>query len=111
MSDMWTYRGGLIEHEADLAGYSVEATDGEIGTVDEASYDVGEGSIVVDTGFWIFGKKRMIPAGVIDSINHRDRKVRVAMTKEQIKGAPDFDAARRRADDYRGDLQSWYGQF
>ena len=35
---------------ADLVGYKVEATDGHIGSIDQASYDVGEASLVVDTG-------------------------------------------------------------
>ena len=41
--------------------------------------------LVVDTGFWIFGKKRLIPAGVVDRVDHDDRKVYVSMTKDQIK--------------------------
>ena len=46
---------------------------------------------MVDTGFWIFGKKRMIPAGVVRAIDVDEKKVFVAMTKDEIKGAPDYD--------------------
>ena len=45
----------------------------------------------MDTGFWIFGKKRMIPAGVVTSVDHEDETVSVGMTKDQIKSAPDYD--------------------
>ncbi|HXH33677.1 MAG TPA: PRC-barrel domain containing protein, partial [Plantibacter sp.] len=62
---------------ADLIGYSVEATDGGIGKVDEATNEVGSSYIVVDTGPWIFGKKRMLPAGVIDRVDRDDEKVYV----------------------------------
>ena len=64
MVEIWTYR------ETDwptrnLMGFSVEAIDGSIGKVDEASNDVGAAYLVVDTGPWIFGKKVMLPAGLI----------------------------------------------
>jgi hypothetical protein len=45
-----------------------EASDGHIGDIDEVSFDIGSGCIIVDTGFWIFGKKGMVPAGMIEKI-------------------------------------------
>ena len=46
---------------------------------------------MVDTGFWIFGKKRLIPAGAITAVDHDGKTLRVTMTKDQIKNAPDYD--------------------
>jgi len=63
----------------------------------------------LDTGFWIFGKKRMIPAGVITRIDHDDRNVYVTLTKDQIKQAPDFDETRREQEAYRKELADYYG--
>jgi hypothetical protein len=60
-----TYRessGMTATGPADLVGFDVEATDGNIGKIDEATYDVGGSYVVVDTGPWIFGKKVMLPA-------------------------------------------------
>jgi hypothetical protein len=93
--DVWSFPNGLGHSViADIAGYQVVATDGEIGHVDLAVDQITErldgSAIVVDTGFWIFGKKRMIPAGVIDSIDAEQRTVQVMMTKDQIKHAPDY---------------------
>ena len=87
----WNYREDLATVQRDLTGYDVEAADGSIGKIDEASNDAGASYVVVDTGFWIFGKKRLIPAGVIERIDDGARQVYVAMTKDQIKNAPDFD--------------------
>ena len=42
--------------------------DGSIGKVDDATNDVGGSFIVVDTGPWIFGKKVLLPAGVISGL-------------------------------------------
>ena len=66
---------------ADLNGFDVEATDGSIGHVDEARYDVGSSYLVVDTGPWIFGKKVLLPAGALTRVDLEDKKVYVRLTK------------------------------
>jgi hypothetical protein len=88
---IWMYRDSVATVN-DLVGYDVEATDGSIGKIDDASRETGRQYLVVDTGFWIFGKKRLIPAGVVQRVDADDRKVYVSMTKDQIKQAPDHDA-------------------
>jgi hypothetical protein len=115
MSELWTFQiveievpGTTPELPPDLAGYDVEATDGHIGKVDEASYEAGSSCVVVDTGFWIFGKKRMIPAGVIERIDPEGRKLYVSLTKDDIKDAPDFDETRREQEAYRKELSDHY---
>jgi hypothetical protein len=37
----------------------------------------------------------MIPAGVVERIDDTERKVFVAMTKDEIKSAPDFEDVHR----------------
>jgi hypothetical protein len=106
--EIWTYREPSWT-TTDLTGYKVEALDGGIGKIDEASYEVGAGYIVVDTGPWIFGKKVMLPAGVITRVDPEEEKVFVNLTKEQIKDAPEFDEGADRDDAYRGKLGSYYG--
>jgi hypothetical protein len=93
---MWDYRADLRVLDRDLVGFDVEATDGRIGKIDESTNSVGASYLVVDTGFWIFGKKRMIPAGVAERIDHADQKVYVGLTKDEIKSAPDFEEQHRR---------------
>jgi hypothetical protein len=92
---MWEYRGELRTLDRDLVGYDVETVDGKIGKIDESSNEAGTAYLVVDTGFWIFGKKRLIPAGVVDRIDDVERKAYVRMTKDQIKSAPDFEEQHR----------------
>jgi hypothetical protein len=95
----------------DITGYEVEATDGHIGKVDEATNEPQSSCLVVDTGFWIFGKKRMIPAGVVQRIDSDEKKVFVGMTKNQIKDAPDYDADRHATDErgYHEEVGTYYG--
>jgi PRC-barrel domain len=102
-SDMYRYRQGVYGSGSavDLTGFDVEATDGEIGKVDKANNETSASCLVVDTGFWIFGKKRMIPAGVVQRIDTTDKRVYVNLTKDQIKNAPDYDS--ENAPDYDSD--------
>ena len=81
---LWSYRDQSWTTEQ-LNGYSVEAIDGGIGKIDEASNDVGASYIVVDTGPWIFGKKVMLPAGVISRVDHDDEQVFVNRTKDRSR--------------------------
>ena len=87
------------------------ATDGHIGKVDEASYDVGSSYLVVDTGPWIFGKKVLLPAGTIENVDVENKRVFVDRTKDEIKDSPRFDAASYRQPDYRSDVGNYYGRF
>ena len=105
--DIWTYRSQATE--MDLTGFTVEAIDGDIGKVDEATYDVGGSYVVVDTGPWIFGKKVMLPAGVIRDIDLDADTVFVTRTKDEIKNAPEFDDTLTRDEGYRTRLGSYYG--
>ena len=66
-------------------------------------------AIVVDTGPWIFGKKVMLPAGVIDRVDFDDEKVFVNRTKDEIKNAPEYDDALSTTTAYRGELGTYYG--
>ena len=112
-TDLWTYHDTSWTTGADVVGYSVEAIDGSIGKVDEASNEVGSSYIVVDTGPWIFGKKVMLPAGIIQNVDRHDEKVFVNRTKDEIKNAPEYDSDRYEdetyRDTYRSDLGSYYG--
>ena len=111
-SDVWTYRDtalGSATSGTDVVGYDVEALDGSIGKVDEATFDAGSAYIVVDTGPWIFGKKVMLPAGVIRDADRNEEKVFVNRTKDQIKNAPEFDDTLTGDEAYRGQLGSYYG--
>lgn len=111
MSDIvWSYRDSEWSQDRDLVGYEVEADGGRIGTVDEASNEASAQWLVVDTGFWIFGKKRLIPAGAISSVEHDDKTLHVNMTKDQIKGAPDYDAENW-TDDSRTQHGDYYGPY
>jgi len=108
--EMWTFTVQTPPN-LDLSGFKVEATDGDIGKVDEATNEIGSSFIIVDTGPWIFGKKVMLPAGVVERIDPESKTVFVDRSKDEIKHAPEYDEKTSRDDqDYRGRLGEHYGQ-
>lgn len=108
--EMWNYRTADESRNAvDMTGFGVEAIDGSIGRVDAASYESDSSLIVVDTGHWIFGKKVMLPAGVIDRIDYDDEKVFVHRTKDEIKHAPEYDEKLAVDMPYRARIAMYYG--
>ena len=110
--DPWSYReqsGMTAQGSANLVGYDVEAADGGIGKVDDATNEVGSSYIVVDTGPWIFGKKVLLPANVTQRIDLDNRTIQVRLTKDQIKASPEFDENAYRNEDYRRRVGTYYG--
>lgn len=106
-TDLWTYGDSAIVGNA-LVGLDVVATDGEIGKVNEATDDAGASAIVVDTGTWIFGKKVLLPAGVIQRVDLDEEKVYVSRTKEEIENAPEY-VGDPTDEEYRARLGAYYG--
>jgi hypothetical protein len=106
----WTYsdKADIRAGTTDLVGLDVEAADGHIGKVDEASYEVGASHLVVDTGPWIFGKKVLLPAGTVENVDVQNRKVYVDRTKDEIKNAPAFDPDTYRDPGYRTQVGDYY---
>ncbi|MEU5400254.1 PRC-barrel domain-containing protein [Streptomyces sp. NPDC005963] len=111
MTNIWGYNAASGHQTgADLTGFKVEATDGQIGKVDKYSEDVDAAHIVVDTGMWIFGKHVLLPAGTISRIDPAEQKVYVDRTKDEIKGSPEFDKDRHIGDaSYHHQVGTYYG--
>jgi hypothetical protein len=108
--EIWTYRAEMIE-DLDVAGFEVEASDGKVGVVTEASNELGSSWLVVDTGPWIIGKKVLMPAGTIEKIDVDERKIYVDRTREEIKAAPEHDPSGYADQEYRLALADYYADF
>ena len=106
--ELWTFRTRSVLG-MDIAGFTVEAIDGKIGKVDEATQEAGGSYVVVDTGPWIFGKKVLLPAGVIQDVDLDTETVFVNRMKDEIKSAPEFDEKQYRDQGYRNQVGEYYG--
>jgi len=108
--ETWIYREEAgYEPDIDLVGFSVEALDGSIGKIDQATYETSMNYVVIDTGPWIFGQKVLLPAGIITGVDYDNESVAVKRTKEEIKNAPPFDESTYQESSYHDEVGSYYG--
>ena len=86
-------------------------SDEKIGSVEHILVDSQSGHFryfVVDTGFWIFGKKVLLPVGRA-VIKYSDRRVEVkGLTKQQAKDLPNFDDLEKVDYDYEEQVRGTY---
>lgn len=88
-ADIWTFPP-TAESVRFLVGYDVEATDGRVGEIDENSLQADSSFIVVDTGWWIFERKRLIPSGLISSISGPEHTIYLSLSKREVNAAPAY---------------------
>lgn len=79
-----------------IDSYSVYSGDDRIGSVDEVLVDDSGRFryLVVDTGFWVFGKKVLLPIGLARFDYNNDRINVDGLTREQVQNLPDFKEAK-----------------
>jgi hypothetical protein len=96
----------------DVSGYSIQATDGEIGEVDDFVLDDDSWTIryiIVDTGNWLPGKKGLVSPSWIAKVDWKNSGVYVNLSREAIKTGPEYDPDKLDRD-YEQQLYSHYGQ-
>jgi hypothetical protein len=93
-----------------VTGYHIEATDGDLGHVEEFIIDDETWEIryiVVDTSNWLLAKKVLIAPRWIERVSWDDAKVYISLSREAIKSGPEYhpDALNR---EYEGKLYDHY---
>lgn len=85
--------------------------DKKVGSVNNILVDDREGWIrylVVDTGFWFFGKKVLLPMGLAN-INYTEQRVYVDdLSKDQVENLPNLDDLERVDQDYEEQVRGVY---
>jgi hypothetical protein len=96
-----------------VTGYSIEAADGEIGHVDGYVLDDGSWAIryiEVATRNWWPGKKVLVSPGWIERVSWPESKVHVGLSREAIKGAPEYVESIPINREYENRLYAHYGR-
>lgn len=100
-----TFEGG------DIKGLSVYAeADEKIGSVSDVLVD-DQGNFryfVIDLGFWIFGKKVLLPVGRTRIDYGADRVYAIGMTREQADHLPEFSSLEKIDYDYEEQVRGVY---
>lgn len=97
-----------------IQGFSVYVEGNEkIGTVEDLLVDEVTGRLrylIVDLGFWIFGKKVLLPVGRARFDQQNDRFLAMGFTKEQAEQLPEFNHDLALDTDYEANIRQVYRQ-
>jgi hypothetical protein len=83
-----------LQSTRDVTGYTIHASDGDIGHVADFLVDDKDWAIrylVVDTRSWLPGKKVLLSPGWIECVKWDDAKVHTHLSCEAIRSSPAYD--------------------
>lgn len=86
----------MLKSLKELTGFTIQATDGSIGTVDDVYFEADTWMIryvVVDTGHWLPGRRVLLAPLVIGRPDWAARRLPVALTRQQVRESPDINTA------------------
>ncbi len=97
----------------EVAGYSISATDGKIGRLEDFILDDEDWVVrylVVDTGKWLTGRRVLVSPGWVGEIVWRDRVVSLELSMDEIRDSPPYDPSQpvNRQDEVH--LYDYYGR-
>ena len=103
----------MLRSANELHGYTLHATDGNIGRVDEFYFDDESWTVrylVVDTGHWLPGRRVLISPIGIGSADWGNRRLNVSLTRAQVKDSPDVDSHRPLSRRWEARYHAYYGK-
>jgi PRC-barrel domain len=84
----------MLRNAKDLHGFTIRATDGDIGTVDQLYFDDETWAIrylTVETGGWLGGRQVLISPISVLHTHWQAGRLNVALTKKQVENSPDIN--------------------
>jgi uncharacterized protein YrrD len=84
----------MLRRMRDMEGYSISATDGVIGLVEDYYFDDESWAIrylVVKTGAWLSSRKVLISPMAINQPDWSEKTIPAAISQEQVRNSPDID--------------------
>ena len=102
-----------LQSTNDVAGYHIQASDGEIGHVEDFIIDEDTWAIrylVVNTRNWWPGKSLLVSSKWIERVDWNESKVFISLSRDAIKQAPEYSDASLITRDYEADLHNHYKQ-
>ena len=102
----------MLRKVNELHGYSLLATDGELGNVKDVFFDDEKWTIrylVVETGSWLNSRRVLISPYSVARVDSADESIAVRLTQDQVKNSPDIDTHQPISRQMEGDLSRYYG--
>jgi len=101
----------MLTNAAFLKGLAIHATDGELGTVKGFYFDDDTWTIrylVVETGGWLLGRQVLISPISIARVDWKNKRLDVALTKEQVEHSPGIDLHQPVSRQHEADYSAYY---
>ena len=101
----------MLLNAKELEGYSLRASDGEIGTVKDTYFDDRQWKIryaVVDTGNWLPGRKVLLSPSCFETPDIIGKTIPVTLSGEQIEASPSIETDKPITEAYEEALQTHY---
>ena len=102
----------MIRSASELKGYTIRASDGDIGEVMQFYFDDEKWTIrylVADTGGWLMGRKVLISPAALGRVDWNSRTLGVNMTKERVENSPSIDTDRPVSRQHESAYYDYYG--
>lgn len=96
----------------EVEGYDIQATDGEVGHVEDLIVDDEDWTIryfVVDTRDWLPGRKVLVSPAWLRKLVWSDRRAVVDLTRDQIEESPRYEPREPIYRAYEAELHEGYG--
>jgi hypothetical protein len=102
----------MLRNVTTLGGSIINATDGEIGQVEDVYFDDAAWVIrylVVDAGTWLTGRKVLISPYSVTPPLGSNRIIDVSLTRERVRLSPDIDTHKPVSRQHERDYLGYYG--
>jgi sporulation protein YlmC with PRC-barrel domain len=97
----------------EVSGYHIEASDGEIGHVEDFIVDDDSWIIrylIIDTRNILPGKKVIISPQWVKKVNWEESYVQILLSRESVKQSPEYDPSQPVNREYEENLYDYYGR-
>jgi hypothetical protein len=86
----------ILRRVRELQGYTIGATDGDVGSIEDVYFDDQSWTIryfVVDTGAWLPGRKVLISPLSLRGVDTVGVRLESSLSRQQVKESPSVDTA------------------
>jgi len=108
---LYNHRMYQLRTVRSIAGLTLQALDGEIGSIQELYFDDNSWAVryfVVSTGRWLFGRDVLLAPIAIKQVDGASGNITVNLTRAQIEQAPPVDRAKPVSREYE---EAYYRHF
>lgn len=103
---------GKLHRLKQLQHYTLLATDGEIGKMEEVYFDDSNWCVrylVVNTGGWLMGRRVLISPVAVGEIDEQDENLYIELSRDQIENSPPLTSDQPVSRQYEQEYLRYYG--